>query len=204
MRSFIRMAERDNTGDAIQGLKSSFADYIFNRSISQQTLPNGNKVPILDGMKFYDLLKEPKVTQTIMTLFSREERARFERAARTARMLSSQMQKRQPIELVKEQDMNLLQKALLRVSGASIGRRLGTGTLQAPQMVANIFERLGRGGVLDAETKILEDAIFNQDLFEALLEKPSNGTLSPKSQRAFRAWAAQTLATYGDEEQEEQ
>jgi len=204
MRSFIRMAERDNTGDAIQGLKSSFADYIFNRSISQQTLPNGNKVPILDGMKFYDLLNEPKVTQTMMTLFSREERARFERAARTARMLSSQMQKRETIELVQEQDMNYLQKALLRVSGASIGRRLGTGTLQAPEMVANIFERLGRGGVLDAETKILEDAIFNQDLFKALLEKPSNGTLSPESQRAFRAWAAQTLATYGDEEQEEQ
>jgi len=203
MRSFIRMAERDVSGDAIKGLKSSFTDYLFNRSTSQMTLPNENKVPILDGNKFSSLLDEPKVKQAVMALFTREERARLERASRTAKTLSSQMQRRQAIDLVQDQNMNLLQRTLLRVSGATLGRRMGTGTLQAPEMVANIFERLGRGGVMDAETRILEDAIFNENLFKALLERPSEGTLSPQSQRALRAWAAQTLATYGNEQQEQ-
>lgn len=203
MRSFIRMAERDVSGDAIKGLKSSFTDYLFNRSTAKMTLPNQNEVPILDGNKFSSLLEEPKVKQAVMALFTREERARLERASRTARTLSSQMQRRQAIDLVQDQNMNLLQRTLLRVSGATLGRRMGTGTLQAPEMVANIFERLGRGGVMDAETRILEDAIFNENLFKALLERPSEGTLSPQSQRALRAWAAQTLATYGNEQQEQ-
>lgn len=203
MRSFIKMAERDETGEALQGLKTSFTDYVFNRSRSNVTLPDGSRRSIIDGNKFTELGNDPKVKQAMMTLFSTEERARFDRAVRTSQTLASQLQKRQGIDLVQEQNMNMLQRTLLRVSGATLGRRLGTGTLQAPEMVANIFESLGRGGVLDAETRLLEDAIFDADLFKALLEKPTRGTMSPQSQRAFRAWATQTLATYGNEQEQE-
>ena len=65
---------------------------------------------------------------------------------------------------------------------------------------------MGKGGVFDAEVKLLEDAIFNDDLFKVLLEKPTKGEISKQSQTVLRAWMAKTLATHGDENanQEEQ
>ena len=137
-----------------------------------------------------------------MTLFTREERARFERAGRTAQMLARSLERKTPTELVQDVDTPYLQKMMLRMSGATLGRQLGTGTLQAPEMFATLFENLGRGGVMNAEMKLIERAMFDDDLFKALIETPQNGQLSEKSNRALRAWAAQTLATYGNERQE--
>lgn len=203
MRSLITMARRDTTGEALSGLKTSFADFLLNKSSSNVTLPNGTTPNIVDGAKFRALVEDKRTKQAIMTLFSREERARLERASRTVDAMSRQLASRTPVELFAERDMNLLQRAALRISGASMGRGLGTGTLQAPQLVADIFENMAKGGIIGAERKLLEDAIFDEDLFKALLERPSDGPMSRKSQRALRAWAAQTLSTYGDEQQEQ-
>lgn len=201
MRSLMIMAGRDTTGEATAGLKTSFADFLLNKSTSNISLPNGTTRQIVDGAKFRALVDDKRTKQAIITLFSKEERARLERASRTVNALSRQLASRTPVELFAEQDMNLLQRAALRISGASVGRGLGTGTLQAPQLVADIFENMARGGIIGAERRLLEDAIFDEDLFKALLENPSDGPISIKSQRALRAWAAQTLATYGNEQQ---
>ena len=80
----MRLAQRDQSGDAIQGLKTSFSNYLFNQSLSDVNLPSGRSAQILNGREFYETLQDPKVKQAIMTLFTREERARFERAGRTA------------------------------------------------------------------------------------------------------------------------
>lgn len=204
MRNLMRMTKLDETGEAFQGLKTGFAQFLFDKASKTVRVPTGGQMKLVDGNLFNELVQDKKVKQTIMTLFSKEERARIERAARTAQMLAKQVQTRPSIELVQQQNMNMLQRALLRISGGSIGRSLGTGTLQAPEQMANIFENLARGGVLDAEKKMLEDAMFNDDLFKAMLETPTKAELSKKSQTAIRAWAAQTLATYGDEQQEQE
>lgn len=203
IRNLMRLTKLDDTGEAFQGLKTGFAQFLFEKSSKNVKTPTGSQMRLVDGGLFNELVQDKKVKQTIMTLFSKEERARIERAARTAQMLAKQIEARPAIELVQQQNMNMLQKALLRISGGSIGRSLGTGTLQAPEQMANIFENLAKGGVFDAEKKMLEDAMFNEDLFKAMLETPTKAELSKKSQRAIRAWAAQTLATYGDEQQQE-
>ena len=204
IRNLMRMTKLDETGEAFQGLKTGFAQFLFDKASKTVRVPTGGQMKLVDGNLFNELVQDKKVKQTIMTLFSKEERARIERAARTAQMLAKQVQTRPVIELVQQQNMNTLQRALLRISGGSVGRSLGTGTLQAPEQMANIFENLARGGVLDAEKKMLEDAMFNDDLFKAMLETPTKAELSKKSQTAIRAWAAQTLATYGDEQQEQE
>jgi hypothetical protein len=204
MKTLIKMTSRDNTGEALQGLKTGFTDYLFNQSVANTRLPTGQSKKIIDGTKFNEAVQDPKTKQAIISLFSKEERARIERAARTAQALSQQVMGRPTIELAQQEGLNIMQKALLRISGGTLGRRLGTGTLQAPEQLANIFETLGKGGVFDAEVKLLEDAIFNDDLFKVLLEKPTKGEISKQSQTVLRAWMAKTLATHGDENSNQQ
>jgi hypothetical protein len=201
MNNLVRMAKRDNSGEALKGLKTSFSQYLLDKATTRKTNAYGVSVdPFVDGQSLKNIMSDARTKQAIMALYTKEERARLARVARTAELLSNQLAKKAPIELFQQQEMNMFNRAMLRVSGGTLGRKLGTGTLQAPQMGADIMEKLVRGGVIGPERQLLEDAILDEKLFKELLEtKTTVSGLPDKPSRAIRAWMAQTLATYGDE-----
>ena len=106
IRNLMRMTKLDETGEAFQGLKTGFAQFLFDKASKTVRVPTGGQMKLVDGNLFNELVQDKKVKQTIMTLFSKEERARIERAARTAQMLAKQVQTRPVIELVQQQNMN--------------------------------------------------------------------------------------------------
>jgi len=201
MQQLIRMANRDVTGEALQGLRTSFTSWMFKNATN-------NNTGFIQGSALAEGFNNRKVKIMMSQLFDKKEKARFERAVRTARLLDSAANTTTLQEGVSTDKLNGLLSVIAGVTGAKTGRFFSN-TIQGPGIFAQKFRELAQAGVVNPALNMLTAAIHDEELFKALLEiqlggRGGNRVPTTKATRAINAWMGVTLKNLGTEDQEEQ
>lgn len=199
--TLIKMASRDDTGEALEGLKTSFAEFLLNKSRS--TARDTNNVRFIDSGKLSDALTDRKTRIAVNALYSTAERARFDRVLRTAKMLDT-ARNAGKLDSISTDKLGMIGSLVARVTGAQLGRQVSN-TIQGPAIFAQKFQELANAGVVNPAQRLLVDSIEDEDLFKALLETKldAKGRVSTKTKKVINAWMGVTLKNLAMEDQEQ-
>lgn len=203
MRSLVNMVERDETGQALQGLKSAFGEYLL------KSIETGEFV---SGQKLKNFMNNPRTRGAMETLFSRDEMLRLNRVMNTARRIDTARAVGKSKEGLLADNIvgkyaNNLAGILGAMSGHRLNRTLGTGgNIQIPGMVANHFRTLLESNVKNPARRLITDALQDEKLFKEILLQPMTDQYSaPTSEqtRRLNAWVIGVLGDQALREEEE-
>ena len=195
MSNLVNMANRDVTGEALDGLKAAFSDYVKE---------NAMKSDFISGGKLDDYLSDPKTRAAMKKLYSAPEMRRWDVIQHTAKRLDMQRGARASGEGVLADEPGKAVSMLAGIMGAMSGHRMNRvlgagGNIQIPGMAADRARDLLKKG-LDPAKDLLMAAVQDDKLFrEVLLAKVEpDGTLPKEATRRLNAWMA-TLYPEDDE-----
>lgn len=176
-RNVIKMLAKDESGEALNGFKRLFIDDLIRSSESRAA--GALDSPLLRESAVRTYLRDNRRLMTSSTdiggkqvrLFSQDEMSRLDTVANTLRKLELSNQKvAAGSDTV--QNLNALTSLLARVSGAKIGAAIG-GTIQSASLGMSLFKNIATKLSTDEATKLVEEAIFNKELMQSLLMRPS-------------------------------
>lgn len=184
MRNLLNMAKRDDTGEAVAGLKSAFANYIYDNS-----LKSGN----ISGQKMAELFDSESGKQALRAIYTPDEMRRLEAIKNTALRLDMQRSARPSSEGVLGDQPGQMATVLARMLGAAWGSRIarntGTGGIQMQAIMSDRMKKMLDAG-LDPARKLIEDAVQDEALFKNLLmaKVRPDGKISKQAERRLNAW----------------
>jgi hypothetical protein len=171
MAEIIRQAGRDNTGEALQGLKTAFGDYLLQQASTRTATTTGDF--IVSGASLKRLLGQDKISRMAQELFSPDELKRLDEIVSIAGKLEKAVAAKARPEGVIADRPAVIMQALAGIVGAQLGRQTakatGGGTVQTPGIFANLFRNALAKRVQDPARRLIFDAIQDKDLFAALL-----------------------------------
>ena len=194
MANLVNMANRDVTGEALEGLKSSFSDYIQKNAMSGD---------FISGGKLDSYLSDPKIRLAMKKLYSAPEMKRWDIIQNTAKRLELQRKAKASGEGVLGDEPGRIVTVLARLlgarSGTTIARKTGIGGIQAQAIMSEHFKSLLAQG-LDPARELVLRAIQDEMLFkEVLLAKITpDGKIPEQATRRLNAWLA---SVFGEEEE---
>jgi hypothetical protein len=207
-RKVIEMLGKDETGEALSGLKQGFFDYLISK---------GEVGDVISGDKLANFIDSPNVRGVIHTLFDTQERTRLYTIIRTAQRADSARTAAPSVEGITGDRISKISETLLSILGAAYGRRvttaIGSGAvLQIPAATASLFRDLGAKGLANPAKRLIIAALNDEKLFRQIVmgqgvDAAAGGTsqLTPEASRRLNAWAAGALVRAGlGEEEEEQ
>ena len=195
MTNLVRMAKRDETGEAAIGLKKAFSDYLVKRSSSS----DGN----ISGVRLSRMMDDDATQKAMTTLYSSAEVNRWNTIKRTLNRLDQQTAATPSREGVLGDTPGKVTTVLARLLGAATGTRIarltGAGGIQSEAIMSQSYKNLLQKG-LDPARKLIEDSVQDEKLFkELLMQKIPEGGKVPKEVRLrLNAWIA-TLEMDEDE-----
>ena len=204
-RKVIDMLGRDETGDALSGLKQGFFDYLISK---------GEVGNVISGNELANFVDSPKVRGVIDTLFDSQEKTRLYTIIRTAQRADSARTAAPSIEGITGDKISRSANTVLGILGAAYGRQistsLGGGTIQIPGYTASLFRDLGASGMGNPAKRLIVSALGDEQLFRQIVmgqaaDAGAETGLTPEASRRLNAWAAGALVRAGlGEEEEEQ
>ena len=201
-RLLIRAASRDETGEALQGLKAGFIEFLHTRSRTNVFDSAGR--PVLSGRTITELYNTPSVRAIAARVLTGSEQKRFASVASHMRKLEKRIEAGLPVEGAAGKKMSKAIETVAGLAGASVGRSYGQylglrNTVQGPGLMANLFRRMADAGIRNPARRLLTDAVFDEKLYrELLLSNISReGMLSKSAVRRLNAWAIAAGADYG-------
>lgn len=206
MRSIVQSVKKDQTGEAMKGLKSGLGQHLI-REIEMPMSTDELGRSFLNGRKLKKMLNDPEVVGAIRQVYSDAEFARLKHMSDIlAKFQRQRMNNREKIKVVQDAPAWLLDK-VAGVAGAMFGRKIGqvagSSTIQTPGIVSGAAKDMLRRLTSDKAEQILADAIEDKDLFEALLRyKAPKGRRDNKYDRTLRAWMAGPGARLFQEDEE--
>jgi hypothetical protein len=201
MGKLVSLVGKDETGEALQGLKQGFFDFLLNESSQAGTV---------SGARLGDLVGSQQARGAIERLFDRDEQRRLYTIIRTAQRADAARSATPSVEGVTGDRISRTSEALLGVLGAAYGRevstRMGGGTVQIPGIFANRFRELGAAGMGNPAKRLIVDALQDEKLFREVLmgSADASGNLPEAATRRLNAWAAGALIREGLSEDEDQ
>ena len=213
MEELVALARTDTTGQAEEGLKAAFLNFLLRRSevASQLTAvgarPGTGDIPFVSGSKMTKAINDPAVFEAMQGLYTRAELGRINKIRQTALVLDRARGTSEAGEGIIGDEPNTLFSILGRVGGAQLGRMLaritGGGTVQTPGILAAHTKKLMISGVRDPASALLTDAIGDEKLFKALLlplDKPANVSIV---RAKLNAWVLDVLIEQHEFDDEE-
>lgn len=204
MKELVKEAARDESGDALKGLKSGFGDHLLNLASTGQTTTGGEF--IVSGARAKRYLSKGPGKKMADALLSPDERKRLDTIIETAVKIEKATKAVAKKDGVISDRPALIQNMMAGILGARAGRSLNTGTIQVPAFVAAFFRRVRDKLVTDPAPRLIIDAMQDKDLFEALLKDTSKVSSRRIVRHRLNAWLAGVLAEEGgglDEPEEE-
>ena len=195
MQNLVNMAKRDKTGEALEGLRSSFSDYIQKNVLSGE---------FVSGKKLEAFISDPKIRATMSKLYSKEEMNRWRVIARTAQRLDVQRAGKSSSEGVlgdkPAKFVSVITRLLGARSGTIIAKKTGIGGISAQSTMSDAYKDALLKRLNPAE-ELIKAAIQDEALFkEVLMATPlPSGQLPKEATRRLNAWVA-TLYPEDDEE----
>ncbi|MCK0102538.1 hypothetical protein [Pseudohalocynthiibacter sp. F2068] len=198
-----RQASRDQTGNALAGLKSGFLDYLV-QSASRGLDAQGNRN--VSGDTLSGLLTEGKTASAIRQILDPAEIQRLNRVAREFRLLDKSAQAGS-LDAPIDDLPNTIISFLGRTFAARQGAKAGAGTSGASLLTANFasrrMQRILEGLTNDRASALLRDAVEDSELFAALLTPQTSQTRSRHVERRLTEWLVGYAATELSQDNEE-
>ena len=205
----LNRAARDLTGEATEGLRAGFVEYLMTGAKTRARDVDGDT--FLSGFALREAMQNPSTRLMTARLFSQDERNRLAVITRDLMRLDRQREARAGPEGILGDTSGKFLERFARIVGAGVGRALGRatgsgGTVQIPGQMSNAANELVQAGIKDPAARLISDAITNETLFRELLQEPmvAGGTqLSGRATRRLNAWVAVVLAEHGLRREEE-
>ena len=207
VQKLVNRVARDETGEALTGLKSGFIEFLY--STSRQSARDVQGLPFISGFALRDTLISVRAAAN--RLLSADELKRLDTITNDL----IRLEKRRSVQLTPEGVISDKPSKVIEMvaglTGAAAGRttarRFGLGgTVQIPGIMANRFRDLVAVGVRDPAGRLIRDMIFDETLFRELLQsnlEEGGKALSKTATRRLNAWAAVVIAEYGGAFEEE-
>jgi len=166
-----REARRDQTGGALDGLKSGFLDYLTARA---ETGFDDEGRRLTSGNNMFGDLQDPAFRGAMAQIFDPQELSRMDRIAREFQGLQGAREASGVSDVIDDAPNSVI-SLLARTVAARQGARAGAGASGASLLTANfasrrmqsILERLTN----DRAEALLRDAVQDRDLFVALMTR---------------------------------
>jgi hypothetical protein len=180
-RNLRQLTRKDQSGEALAGLKGAFLDYLIRQSRTGQIDEAGEA--ILSGRRAQRLLNEPRVRAVATELLTTDEFKRAQRIVQEFRHLETS-QGRLPDVGEPMQDLpNTILSYVGRVMAARAGARAGAGSSGASLLTAHFASKRMKEFLErftnDHAEALIRDAIQDKELFQTLLR----GVDSPRNAR---------------------
>ncbi|SLN23246.1 hypothetical protein ROJ8625_00929 [Roseivivax jejudonensis] len=176
-RGLAATARKDTSGQALDGLRGSLADYVIRRSGGDE----------LSGRKMREFLRVPENRAALAQVFKPEELRRFDQVATELVKADTARKPTRDIGAVSNRSPNRLIEYVARVVAARQGAKAGGGgggSIQTAQMASGRVKQLLGNLQNDKAEQLLIDAIEDPELFRLLLTDP--GQIKLKAQQVNR------------------
>ncbi|KKN02748.1 hypothetical protein LCGC14_1114540, partial [marine sediment metagenome] len=181
-RELINQARKDPTGEALDGLRGSYIDFLIKKSSIGDFNAQGERA--LSGNTLQGFINQNR--ETLREVFNQDQLNRINRIAKELSLLELTDAKGLPRVAFEIDDIpsNFLGVAS-RITGAQIGRWIarftGGGTVQTPGIVSDRFKKFAQHLTQDRAEQLIHDAVTSEDgrLLNALLlpiDKPTSAT----------------------------
>lgn len=186
MANLVNMANRDVTGEALEGLKSSFSDYVSKNAMTGE---------FVSGAKLNDFLTDTKIKQAMRKLYSAPEMRRWDIIRNTANRLDLQRKAKPSGEGILGDEpgetITVLARLIGARSGTTIASKTGIGGIQAQAIMSERFKSLLAKG-MDPGRDLIMKSVQDEKLFKELLlaEVTPDGKIPEQARRRLNAWIA--------------
>lgn len=199
MTGLVKMAARDTTGEAAEGLQASFMDWALTRASTSATDASGQS--FVSGTRLERLLSEPSVQEMAEKVLTKSQRERLGQAVETAKLLDKAVAANGSVEGILGDAPNKLIESMVRILTLRGARVVsgGFGDIQTPGIISNRARDLLQSRVKDPGRRLIIDAITSEDdaLFRALLENASSVPKQAEVNRRINSWLAGVLFETG-------
>jgi len=203
VQKLINRVSKDETGEALSGLKSGFLEFLYSTSREKARDIAGRR--FMSGFALRDAIDSPATKEAIKRLFEPDELKRLNIVVDDLIRLEKRRAIKLPPEGVIADKPSKLVETAAGLAGAAYGRstasRLGMGgTVQIPGIMADRFRGLVAAGVRDPAGRLLRDMIYDESLFKELMQaslEEGGEKLSKPAIRRLNAWTAAVIAEYG-------
>lgn len=196
MLNLVNMATRDTTGEAEQGLRKAFSDYIVSKS--------STRAGDVSGQRLEKFLSDPKTRKAMMSLYTGPEIKRWEQIKNTMKRVDKQRAAKPSGEGTLGDAPGRVTTVIARLLGAASGTRLarltGAGGIQSEAIMSESYKKLLDKGI-DPSRRLIQDAIQDEQLFKDVLMAKTDemGRVPKEARRRLNAW----VASLGIEDEEE-
>ena len=193
MQKLVNMTKRDRTGQALQGLKSSFSEFVLDKITG--------KSGVVSGEDLRRFMVSPQSRSAMETLYSRKEMVNMNRVLNTAIRLDKALAAKTTVEGILgdpvSQSVKILAGLIGAVQGTKVANLLRGGRIAIPQMMADRFRALTQAGIANPAERLIEDALQDETLFKEILLRPITGELPREAMNRLNAWVAGVLIDAG-------
>lgn len=193
--SLRRSVERDQTGQALAGLRGSFIDNLFARA--RQTTPDG---PVFNGSAIMDALDDPKQAAALGQVFDAPAMARLRQIGTELTALERARGARPAAGGVIE---DIPSKALDLVSRFVAARTVSG--LAESAIATGAMRKFLQTMTTDRAQRLLNDAVTNPELFSTLMSPISTPQQQDRVMRRLQSFLTGTAgqAVVGEEQEQQ-
>lgn len=198
----VKLAQRDQSGEALAGLQESFMDWILQRS--QFNSIDARRQKFVSGFLMDRAMNDPSTKMMANTLLSVDQKQRIEQAIETALKMEKALSAKASVEGVIDDVPHRILNDAMGIVGAQAGRVTarvtGGGTVQTPGIFARRARDLFKQFSKDNAEQLLIDAFMSNKsdkLLEALLMEIKTEADFKFVSRQLNAWLAVTAYEAG-------
>jgi hypothetical protein len=204
-KNLINMAGRDATGEALEGLRSGYIEYIMDTARTAAVDIEG--LNMMSGRAIRELMSKPSTKAAMNQLFPgklRQVHRRINVISNDLVKLENAIKAKPSKEGVLSDKANKALESVVRIFGARMGRAWeratgGGGTVQIPGIFSQRMKELADAGIHDPAARLIVDSMFDEKLFRDVLKSAIKGVeeISASGIRRLNAWTAAVIADYG-------
>ena len=197
-QKLINLAAKDPTGQASIGLRKSYLDYVYERSLSGQRDTTGRQFP--SGFKLAEELEKTKAIAG--KLFDEASLGRLEIIKNDLVKLEKSRTARTSEEGILGDIVGKNLEMIFRMAGAASGRKFasvsGSGaSIQMANYGAKRFQELGLAGIQDPGRKLIIDTVEDETLFREILQSNvDDPQAAARTKRRLNVWFAAVYAEH--------
>lgn len=209
-QQLINRMKTDTTGEALEGLKSGFAEFLL--ASAKSSGRDVEELSFISGFKLRDLMQLSGVRAIADRLLSKDELDRLGMIAQDLIRLEQRRVAKLPKEGVIGDKPSRIVNTASRLFGAGLFRNIAAkfgfgGTVQIPGEGASAVRDIVAAGIRDPGGRLIRDSIFDEKLFREFLQASldeGTGAMSRVAARRLNAWVITVLADYGGRTEEQE
>ena len=170
MKSLVRSARKDKSGEALKGLKAALSEYLIDIVTSKSKLDVGNR-PMINALTLDRNLRDANFTAPLREVFTAQEMANIRTASKNMAAIQKVSMSDASERIINDKAGYLLEKSA-QIVGAKIGAKLsGTagGSIQSASIGSSAARKFLNNLTGDKAKQLLVDAVSDPELMRVLL-----------------------------------